>query len=124
MKPFASFKPGVNPGYAWEPVIFWGGRKRGREVPTVRDWVSASCTLKRGFVGAKPEAFCFWIFALLGMEREDEFDDLFVGSGAVTRAWEKWRGQASWLGRGAGGKPRGQDLSLDAGWADPVRTEA
>lgn len=25
VKPFASFKPGVNPAYAWEPVIFLGG---------------------------------------------------------------------------------------------------
>src|SRR4051794_4141650 len=26
VKPFAIFKPNVNPGYAWEPVIFRGGR--------------------------------------------------------------------------------------------------
>src|SRR5687768_15067918 len=26
VKPFASFKAGVNPAYAWEPVIFRGGR--------------------------------------------------------------------------------------------------
>lgn len=25
VKPFASFKPGVNPGYCWEPVVFRGG---------------------------------------------------------------------------------------------------
>lgn len=24
VKPFASWKPDVNPAYAWEPVIFWG----------------------------------------------------------------------------------------------------
>ena len=40
VKPFAVFKPNVNPAYAWEPVIWMGGRKkRGREDPTVRDWV-------------------------------------------------------------------------------------
>lgn len=27
VKPFASFKPGVNPGYCWEPVVWLGGRK-------------------------------------------------------------------------------------------------
>jgi len=87
VKPFASFKPGVNPAYTWEPVIFRGGRKRDREYETVRDHCACNITLRRGFVGAKPEAFCFWIFELLGMEAGDEFHDLFYGSGAVSRAW-------------------------------------
>lgn len=30
VKPFCSFKPNVNPAYAWEPVIWKGGRKRTR----------------------------------------------------------------------------------------------
>lgn len=93
VKPFASFKPGVNPAYAWEPVIVQGGRKRGRELPTVRDWLAASITLKRGFQGAKPEEFCYWIFEILGMQRSDKFYDLFPGSGAVTRAWGAWCSQ-------------------------------
>jgi hypothetical protein len=91
VKPFASFKPGVNPAYAWEPVIFRGGRKRGRVVPTVRDWVSVEITLKRGLVGAKPAPFCWWVFDFLGAEPDDEFHDLFPGSGAVSRAWESWK---------------------------------
>lgn len=93
VKPFASFKPNVNPGYCWEPVIFWGGRKLGRDVPTVRDFVSANITLQRGVSGAKPEPFCVWLFQMLGMRPDDEFTDLFPGSGAVSRAWEKWRKQ-------------------------------
>ena len=92
VKPFASFKPGVNPAYAWEPVIVRGGRKRGRDCLTVRDWLAESITLRRGFTGAKPAAFCEWIFDLLGMEPQDEFHDLFPGSGAVQRAWGEWRG--------------------------------
>ena len=91
VKPFASWKPGVNPAYAWEPVIFYGGRKRTREMPTVRDWVSANITLQTGTVGAKPEIFCFWIFEMLGMQPNDEFVDCFPGSGAVQRAWELWK---------------------------------
>lgn len=91
VKPFASFKPGVNPGYCWEPVIFRGGRKRDRNAPTVRDFVSAGITLKRGVSGAKPDAFCWWVFDFLGMEPGDEFHDLFPGSGAVSRAWETWK---------------------------------
>ena len=88
VKPFCSFKPGVNPAYAWEPVIWRGGRKRGREMPTLRDWVSVNITLKRGLAGAKPEAFCQWLFELLNMQPEDEFVDVFPGTGAVMQAWE------------------------------------
>jgi hypothetical protein len=92
-KPFASFKPNVNPGYAWEPVIFRGGRKFTRKDRTVRDFTAANITLKRGFCGAKPDAFCYWIFDLLNMQPEDEFHDLFPGSGAVGRAHERWQRQ-------------------------------
>jgi hypothetical protein len=91
IKPFASFKPGVNPGYCWEPVIFRGGRRRtDKSELTVRDFVAENITLRRGFTGAKPEAFCWWIFEFLGMTPKDEFHDMFIGSGAVTRAWETY----------------------------------
>lgn len=90
VKPFASFKPGVNPGYCWEPVIFRGGRKLGRDVPTVRDYVSTPITLMRGCPGAKPEMFCWWVFDFLGARDGDELCDLFPGSGAVSRAWAKY----------------------------------
>lgn len=91
VKPFASFKPGVNPAYAWEPVIFRGGRPRMRTEQTVRDWTACNITLKRGFTGAKPEDFCWWLFDLLGLRPTDNFADLFPGSGAVTRAWNSYR---------------------------------
>lgn len=90
VKPWASFKPGVNPAYAWEPVLFRGGRKRSKEDATIRDWCSCNITMQRGLTGAKPEGFCVWLFELMGMARGDELVDLFVGSGAVTRAWESW----------------------------------
>jgi hypothetical protein len=93
VKPFASFKPNVRLAYAWEPVILRGGRRRSRRQPTVRDWLAASCTLKRNFIGAKPDAFACWLFEALGLHPADTFDDLFPGSGAVSRAWERWRGQ-------------------------------
>lgn len=93
VKPFASFKPNVNPAYAWEPVIWRGGRKRDREAPTVRDWVSANITLEKGLPGAKPEKFCYWLFDLLGMEAGDELVDLFPGTGIVLRAWRSWQAQ-------------------------------
>ena len=94
VKPFAIFKPNVGVAYAWEPVLLCGGRTRTREQPTVRDWVSANITLKRGLVGVKPEAFCCWLFEVLGLDaNHDELDDLFPGTGAVTRAWERWKAQ-------------------------------
>jgi hypothetical protein len=98
VKPFAVFKVGVNPAYAWEPVLFYGARKRSRSEWKVFDWVSvgvnpATPRGPRFVVGAKPEAFCFWLFALMGMQPWDELVDLFPGSGAVTAAWGKWQQQ-------------------------------
>ena len=90
-KPFCSFKPGVNPAYAWEPVLFVTTRKRERTEKTVRDFVTCNITLKKGLSGAKPELFCFWIFELLGMNPQDDLFDLFPGTGAVTIAWESWK---------------------------------
>ena len=90
-KPFASFKPGVRVAYTWEPVIVRGGRKRTRAQATVRDYCAEPITLRRGFVGAKPARFCYWLFEVLNLEPDDDFHDLFPGSGAVSEAWQKWR---------------------------------
>jgi len=90
VKPFAIFKPNVNPAYAWEPVIMRPGRPRTREQDTVRDWVAENITLRRGLVGAKPDGFCVWLFQAANLEPDDTFIDVFPGTGAVTKAWEKW----------------------------------
>lgn len=95
VKPFCSFKKNVSPAYAWEPVIFMGGRKHDASEPTVRDWVAESITLKRGLTGAKPRGFCRWVFELLKAQPGDTFDDLFPGSGAVSAAWSEWTGERS-----------------------------
>jgi len=96
VKPFCSFKKNVNPAYAWEPVIFVPCRKP-QAMQTTRDWISANITLKRGCVGAKPDAFCYWLFQILGLRRGDTFSDLFPGSGAVSRCWQKWSDDAPLL---------------------------
>jgi hypothetical protein len=93
VKPFASFKPGVNPAYAWEPVLFRGGRKRGRSEPTVRDFHSAPITLRKGLPGAKPHTFNRWIIDLMGALPSDEFVDLFPGTDGFGAAWDAFRGQ-------------------------------
>ena len=93
VKPFAVFKPGVNPAYAWEPVIFRGGRKRDRTKDTVRDWTAENITLRRGLTGAKPEAVCRWLLGLLGYRRGDVVDDLFPGTGVMTRVAAELSGE-------------------------------
>lgn len=87
VKPFASWKRGVYPAYAWEPVIFDGGRKVYGERQTVPDFISEPITLKRGLTGVKPERVCHWVFDLVGALPEDELDDIFPGTGAVASAW-------------------------------------
>jgi hypothetical protein len=90
VKPFAVFKPNVNPAYAWEPVIFSGGRKRERSEMTVPDWVSANITLRTGTHGAKPLTFAYWVFRMLNAIEGDEFVDVFPGTSNVSAAWDVW----------------------------------
>ena len=98
-KTWHQIRPRVPVQFAWEPVIVMGGRG-AINVPMVRDWIALPATRMRGIPGAKPDPFAFWIFAQLGCEPHDIMDDLFPGSGAVSRAWEAWRQQAP-LGIGA-----------------------
>jgi len=91
VKPFAVFKINVNPKYCWEPVIFYGGRKYERYDAKVRDFVSANITMQKGCPGAKPKEFAFWIFELLNMKPEDDFVDLYPGSGNMIRAWFEFK---------------------------------
>jgi hypothetical protein len=93
-KSFASYKPGVHPAYAWEPVIIRGPRTRRRDELTIADFHVARITLERGLTGAKPESFVWWLLAALNVQADDEFVDVFPGSGAVGRAYERWRAQA------------------------------
>jgi hypothetical protein len=94
IKPFASFKANVTRAFAWEPVVYRFHRPRTRQQDTWRDFVIEPITLKRGFTGAKPDRVCFWIFEGLNLMEGDEFSDLFPGSGAVTRAYDKWRNRS------------------------------
>ncbi len=102
VKPFAVFKPNVGVAYAWEPVIVRGGRRRTREQPTVRDWVSAVITLRKGLTGAKPREFCWWLFDVLNLTAEDSFIDLFPGTGIVGREWDRFQSQHRWQRDGQG----------------------
>lgn len=94
VKPFAAFKRNVSVAYAWEPVIVKAARKPVVKPGMVyRDWIAESITLKRGLTGAKPERVCHWAFEVVGADPDDELDDLYPGTGAVSKAWESWRTQ-------------------------------
>ena len=90
IKPFAVFRQGVNPAFAWEPVIWRGGRPFSRHQETVRDWWAGNITMKTGTIGAKPPGFGMWIASLLNVEfaAGDTIDDLFPGSHGMTLEWE------------------------------------
>lgn len=91
VKPWCSFKPGRKSAHmAWEPVLVYGGRPRTERLHAVRDYVVAGIT-HCGFKGAKPAPFCYWVFEAMNLEPDDEFTDLFPGSGAVSAAWEEWK---------------------------------
>jgi len=100
VKSFSTFKKGVRPAYAWEPIIFRGGRnpsngfkhappEKGGEQTTPKDFFIESpalkepITLQKGLTGAKPAAVCKWILDLLNFQEGDELVDLFVGTGIM-----------------------------------------
>jgi hypothetical protein len=87
VKSFVAFRPNQATAYAWEPVVFRGGRMRPADLPTIVDYVVAPTLLDAGCPGAKPAAVCRWAFDLLGLEPGDELVDLFPGSGGVAAAW-------------------------------------
>lgn len=91
VKPFAAFKPNVPVAYAWEPVLVKPARKPSvNQRIVMRDWIAENITMKRGLTGAKPENVCHWAFHMVGALPNDDFDDLFPGTGAVLRAWKTW----------------------------------
>lgn len=107
VKSFSAFKKGVRPAYAWEPVIWRGGRnpsagfshappeKDGKqntpkdfyvtELDSLDEWEVIVCpiTMKKGLTGAKPPAFCDWVLDLLNVQAGDELVDLFPGTGVM-----------------------------------------
>lgn len=87
-------KPNATPGAhrlrsMWEPVILYppAGRRSNRGgVGAMPDVLTAPAP-RRGFTGAKPDAWVWWVLdALQYAPGTDVVDDLFAGSGAVTDA--------------------------------------
>lgn len=84
----------LRPLNAWEPVVYRGGRPLltgpgpGRRTDALVYVARARLTDRRRVTGAKPAAFAWWLFDLLGALPGDRLDDLFAGSGGIARAWE------------------------------------
>lgn len=101
VKPFVVAVPKIRPIYGWEPVIYRGGRRARSDDDFTRDWLAANIptlatnATRSGVTGAKPDAFCYWVFALLNARPGDDLIDLFPGSGAVSIAWRRFQRQRS-----------------------------
>jgi hypothetical protein len=86
----------------FEPVIFMGGRpyRAADFIVTAQQRLPAGQPryamvkqdIRAGkiFLGRKPTAFAMWVFDLLGLTGEDEFVDLFPGSGSIGAAYSEW----------------------------------
>lgn len=99
VKPFHVFKKGVRPAYAWEPVLFRGGRNEGHPPPpkggtatTPKDFLIECITLRKGLPGAKPARFNQWILDLLNWQPGDTVDDLFPGTGGMSATVDAMNG--------------------------------
>jgi hypothetical protein len=95
---------------AWEPLIVHGGRELPTNVTQTATDALAYAGRYRTFPGAmtgmKPPQFAVWMFAQLGALPGDELVDLFPGSGAVSRAWERYTQQPGDSDVSPGSAPR------------------
>jgi hypothetical protein len=113
-KPFSPMKPRVSVQYGWEPLILRRGRPRSIHDGVLNDWCASSPINPRGggVIGAKPEAFCWWVFRMLGARAGDELVDLFPGSGAVAAAWERYVSQIPFHFPGPGDGTAPEELAV------------
>lgn len=95
-RPTASYSPLS----AWEPVVYFGGRRHlssgsARRLDALVHFARPRLADPRRIVGTKPAVFCAWLFQLLGATAGDEFVDLFPGSQGVALSWQTFVGAAN-----------------------------
>ena len=86
------------PRDAWQPVVYAGARRILSRRPRFNSLVYRSAARRtdpKRVTGAKPAAFCYWLFDLLGARPGDELVDLVPGSGGVMRAWTIYNRRSS-----------------------------
>ena len=77
---------------AYEPVLIYVPKdRRGYKSHARIDDIRSINIEPIGFIGAKPKAWVWWVLDLMGVNKNEQVDDLFYGSGAVTKAVEEWR---------------------------------
>ncbi len=92
-KPNGVSRRNRGPSNVHEALIVVPARRRP---PGVRDFLLAKPARGGGtLLGRKPIAFCSWLFALLGAGQNDTLDDLFPGTGIVTKCWGEFVRAAS-----------------------------
>lgn len=73
---------------AWEPVIIKTPEIRKgytTKFARINDYLIESPP-RNGFKGQKPKKWTYWVLDAMGVDKDDEIEDLFIGSGAVTQA--------------------------------------
>ncbi|MGH2718588.1 MAG: hypothetical protein ACRDJU_08420 [Actinomycetota bacterium] len=104
---------------AWEPVIYCGGRaypstSSARRLDALVHVARIRSTDSRRVIGAKPAAFAWWLFDLLGCLPGDELVDLFPGSAGISRAWRLYAGQDAASGPIGAAQSHGEPRSASA----------
>lgn len=97
-----------HPFPSWEPVICVPART---EQGVVRIAAHLATAKPGGFIdvepapfpGVKPAAFCEWVIRCLGAERDDTLDDIFPGTGSMTKAWAAFQAQPALWDKPTGG---------------------
>jgi hypothetical protein len=85
-KTFHQIRPLTSIQYAWEPLLLHGGRQVKNRKPMVRDWLAAARAMRKGLIGAKPDAFNVWVLDLLAFDPEqDTITELFVGTNGMQK---------------------------------------
>lgn len=85
-KTFHQIRVNVAIQYAWEPIIWRGGRKDTPVKPMVRDWHTGAIAMRKGLYGAKPSHFNHYVLDLLQWQPDDELLDLFPGTNGMQAA--------------------------------------
>jgi hypothetical protein len=77
--------------FGWEPVIVSWARPPASDLRDTLTCSPEQYTFRPKpddyVTGAKPPAFCRWLFQWLGARPDDDFVDMFLGSRAVSNAW-------------------------------------
>lgn len=100
---------------AFEVLLIAGGRPLPTEDPqritNVLDYRGRFRAHPDAVIGMKPPAFATWMFEQLGARAGDELVDLYPGSGAIGRAWDRFTADPSPAPGGDGSRRTSGDTS-------------